>query len=208
MIVKALINSERASMVDVEISNQNVVDRKCISYRDFINLLLSSTENEELFRVGKLPYGYVDSKISLMDTTTFSVVIEVPKAERVLMYYGDMYQVPFPNILMYFYVEQGKLVGSKCFATCGEKETLYCYPFGNVYEDGKICWGNVSLPKIQKLEEINIFVSMFFSSGTNDDLYFNSRGMTQRAMLEELVKLDEFPDEMLQVSNVEREILF
>jgi hypothetical protein len=80
------------------------------------------------------------------------VMLETPaRREREVQYSiggGKItrFSVPFPGLLFAFCLERKRLISSWCFAL---KESvikpsvfLYVFPFGNVYEDGKICWGN------------------------------------------------------------------
>lgn len=210
MLVKAIISSENTNIVETEVTKGNgEIERKCVSLESYIAALKNCTEKEEEFiHLGQLPYGYVDSKISISELSTFSVVVQLPKDIRPIMYYEGVYQVPFPSLFMYFNVIESKVVESKCFAAVGDETKLYHYPFGNVHSNGKICWGNMNLPKVQTLEEVNVLVSMFLSSDTNDDLFStNQVGMTQRALIEEIKVLKEFPVEKLRVSDYDKTII-
>lgn len=57
-----------------------------------------------------------------------------------------------------------------------QSQSLYHFPLGNVYTDGRICWGSrrsKKLPTSITLANIGAFVDAFFSSTFNTDLRIN-----------------------------------
>lgn len=50
---------------------------------------------------------------------------------------------------------------------------IYQFPYGNVYShDHKICWGNLELPTIRNIADVERLVEMFFSASINGDLFY------------------------------------
>jgi len=147
-------------------------------------------------RLGQLPDGYVDALY--VDSENFKVCIEVPAGIRNITYYGDVFFIPFPALLFRLTVSKGKIVSSKVVAELNGY--CYCYPFGNVYTDGRICWGSTALPKITCLSDVNQVIQLFFGSETNNDLYSAGRNVpnkkqyvNQRGLFEFLEKKLKFP---------------
>ena len=67
---------------------------------------------------------------------------------------------------------------SYCFALkrdasgmIGPASRLCYYPFGNVYDNGKICWGNTVFPKMTSIKDAEKLIQAFFDAETNNDLY-------------------------------------
>lgn len=49
---------------------------------------------------------------------------------------------------------------------------IYQFPYGNVFSgDHRICWGNLELPDIRGLEDIEVLTEMFFTAAVNGDLF-------------------------------------
>lgn len=97
--------------------------------------------------------------------------------------------VAFPGLLLAALctVERsGKLVfstgASRLYATAGpilrETDGLYSFPFGNVYTDGRICWGNTDPCKgVSNLTQVGAVLDTFLYGLMNDDLYSGSMGL-------------------------------
>lgn len=202
MKLKAIINSECSSLVEVEIEEDNKeMIRRSMSYCDFYKCLNKAALNETMFHLGKLPHGYVDSEISLMDPSTFTCVVRLSKEKRLLLYYGEVFEVPFPELIFKFGIVSGNVTYSVCYA-CVDNQ-LYHYPYGNVHMDGKICWGNIRIPSITTLADVDILVSLFLASATNDDLFISMNGCaTQRALVAKIKHLEDFPINYLKEANV------
>lgn len=189
--------------------------RKRITLDSFLRAVSDSITEEQQFRnIGTLPYGYITGAISATATKECKVTLQLPAETRPVLYYNKAYTVPFPSIV--FYLEAGKkgnIVNSLCYAATAPitpNTPLYHYPFGNVYDTGAICWGNIGLPTISALKDFEQLLTLFFSAETNDDLWksYDSGAKTQREMLEKLSKMEKFPDEWLSVYSLESSKLF
>lgn len=147
--------------------------------------------------LGPIPEGYLESCYS--SPGNFRIWITLPAKIRTLMYYGQVCQIPFPSLLFYFEVIKTNISKSCLYAFHGkaaEGIPLYRYPFGNVYENGNICWGNTQLPRILSLKDVEHLTEMFFMSDTNDDLFQSICHRTQRELLYSLK--GDFPLSKLQ----------
>ena len=141
----------------------------------------------------------------------YKVLLQIPSAKRAVFYYGTSYYVPFPSIVFLFETgPRGNLTKSQCVAAGNiSNNEFYHYPFGNVYDDYSICWGNVFLPQISEMRDFDKITTAFFTSDTNDDLWtapISQNIKTQRNMLEELSKMDFFPKDWLRPCHFNAEI--
>ena len=152
-------------------------------------------------RIGRLPQGYYDGALSPAENT-FKMAVSIPAAVRPVQYFDTVYVVPFPALMFIFCIATGRINVSKVVAldtdVPQEDSIVYHYPLGNVYDDGKICWGNIALPGISNPLELPKAVSAFFASETNNDLYEVVDGRQQRQLLEELSNADTFPKRYLR----------
>ena len=84
-------------------------------------------------------------------------------------------QIPFPPCLFVFDVSGRKLIMTKVFALQAllstENDDLYSFPFGNIYDDNKVCWGTAKLPAIQNPMNLISVISVFLDSNFNGDLF-------------------------------------
>lgn len=212
MEMLAKITGDATNLVEVEITTDDyVVQRKTVSYNDFVaSLSASSVRSEDYITLGAMPQGYYSGKISAANEYNFECVVIVPEGNRCLMYYETAMIIPFPEIVFKFTVIQGNLTMSYCFAHIQGDDNLYRYPFGNVYPDGKICWGRTKIPAIDRLCDLDKVVELFFGSKTNDDLFSpgdnvkkNERTITQRGLVTSLnSSTEEFPKELLVQSKM------
>jgi hypothetical protein len=120
--------------------------------------------------------------------------------------------VPFPEILFVVCVREKRIAESRLFACIPPigrpHDRLYRFPFGNVYEDGRICWGNMTLPQIDEPIVLDSVVGRFFSSVfsghlVNGTSMFNPPQdvVNLRTLLEHLAGQEHFPDRILRMSD-------
>jgi hypothetical protein len=121
--------------------------------------------------------------------------------------------VPFPEVLLVFGVRNKRIVESSlyaCIPPVGRTyDRLYRFPFGNVYENGGVCWGNVEHPEVGEPIVLDSVVSRFFTSvfsghivhGTN--MFHAPEGVVNlRTLLEHLSGQEHFPDRILKPSDI------
>lgn len=212
--ITATIDAENSGNVQIMVAyDDESVEKKNLPLLTFSNLFRHAIEDsgdvQKVSRVGRLPGGFLDGGYDA-EAQIMEAVIYVPGDIRPIRYYGKAYFVPFPNMVFKFQTKKGKVVISQVFAVegdprQGEPAKLCRYPFGNVYDNGKICWGRNTLPQITEMREFDFLVSMFFGSETNDDLYQGvkvvhegkSVDLDQRSLLEMLKGKKEFPGQIL-----------
>ena len=196
--------------------DDNIAFIKNISYHDYLAILQNSTvsDGERVKRIGTLPFGWYDGGYE-ESTGTYEAILHLPAAERPFIYYGKSYVVPFPGLVFYLKAQKGNVTCSRLFALAedgiSETSVLHHYPYGNVYDDGKICWGgnDVNMPKIQCFKDFEKVVELFFGAETNNDLYqspeLKKDGKKVEMSQSELVMLlegkEKFPVEFLRKSN-------
>lgn len=205
------VDLRNPGIVDVEmvriVEGINEITKKCISYEDFLAIVNNSTKADNFLHVGKLPEGYYDAILD-KDEMGFKCLVVVPEGLKPIIYYSDIYMVPFPKLMFYFKVRTGILKESKVYALksgrISDKTTLYKYPFGNVYDGGKICWGGNVINGIYELRKVERIISTFFGSPTNDDLWGKCINVpsddprrVQRGLLESLNMEKTFPEDIL-----------
>lgn len=197
MKITSIIDSDSADVV-VRIENNGTEVQKTISFREYRNACTNvSLEEMMVPRIGRLPDGFVDGG---MYDGVQEAIIKVPKGNRPFNYLGTEYIIPYPDVVFYIVTQQGHAKITKVWFA-DDEGVLYHYPFGNVYEDAQICWGQNVLPKVANMKELERFIEIFFSAITNDDLYrvVNAEidgkrvRLTQRDYLEHVSKMDAFP---------------
>lgn len=194
-------SNEMLNEVSVHITDEKGIEtRKVLHMSEFLGILEDCATGSEMLHIGELPEGFYDGAIS-QEETTFRLAVLVPAGVRPLNYFGDMYMVPFPALMFTFVVTGGSITRSKVFAldtdVPNDKSVVYHYPYGNVYGEGKICWGTNHLERISKKKDINSVVALFFGSETNNDLFRTGKYPTQRMLLEEMKTAKTFPRECL-----------
>lgn len=214
------IKDDVADVVHVQAtSDSGETVKKILPMKKYIELLTDSMEDShKMVAIGQIPNGYYDGKIHPYEPDTFSVTIALPKGLQQIVYGTSSYSVPVPGLVFVIEVKKQRIIKSVVYAYKGElteDSPLYHYPFGNVYCNGKICWGGNSLPKCNVMKDVDKVIALFFGSPTNDDLYSPESNfldppeyvLSQRAFLEFLKGKDEFPENILmETGNVLAEV--
>ncbi len=202
MVIVSVIDSESTDVV-VRIEDKGTEVLKTISFQEYRNACNNVMLNgERVPRIGQLPHGFFNG--GSLDGVQ-EAIIRIPKGKRPIHYMGKEFIIPFPDVVFHFVTEQGKPKTTKVWFA-DDKGVLYHYPFGNVYDDGRICWGANVLPHIADLKEMERLVSIFFDATTNNDLYKSpcvtldgkEVQLNQRDYIEYVSRLDAFPIEWLR----------
>lgn len=199
-----------------------------VSYRDGDNLIEKDVSLEDYKRiingsvqevttwvdVPKVPSQIYDFQISSKgEADGYRVIIHVKEGMKPFSYAGDIMRIPFPGIVFYLEIIKGDIREKKVYAVkdeilCPDTE-LYHYPFGNVYDDGRICMGNISV-NIPTIQDSLKFVDAFFEGRTNSDLSRNKNtmGYTQGELLTKVRGKETYPKELLLSLNKKLNNLF
>lgn len=135
---------------------------------------------------------------------TFEAVMVFPAQKRGFSFAEKIFYIPFPALVMKVVYVNGLKKADAVFALDTDEpeanSSLYNYPFGNVYADGHICFGNIKVD-VSCLEEAPRVFEDFICGKTNGDLYYQNvrgkSGKSQGEFVEYLSGLDEFPKEEL-----------
>lgn len=201
MKITSVIDTTK-SLVTVKIEeNDGTEIRKEILFREYQKACMGVEVDASVQRIGQLPKGFVDGGV---EGNALEAIIRVPGGKRPFIYYETEYLVPFPDMVFHFIAQRGRPTLTTVHFM-DEQGNLYHYPFGNVYSNASICWGQNMLPKIDCLRDFDKLVSLFYSAPTNDDLYSKVEAkikgekvsLSQRDLLELVSKKDVFPQELL-----------
>ena len=121
----------------------------------------------------------------------------------------EVQRYPIPPVLIKLIFENGILDTTHLWATSSSflrtyNPPLYYFPYGNVYSDSRLCWGNVKYKEDYSPSSVDYNVSLIFTSSYNDDLGRNigtfgygHRDLTSLDHLKNLKDKDVFPEEQL-----------
>lgn len=187
---------------------------KYVDAEHFLKALNKSRVNEDAFcRIGKIPQYYYDGAIRRDTEKRISgkIMLIVPKINTVVQFEKTRYKIPFPALLFFYSIRNGKITETQVYALKGgqwnDKSVLYNYPFGNVNTySHTVCWGNNVLPEIEDLQKLDVICSLFYTSPCNNDYY--KAGVSTiwkienlRNIFEKLTEISDFPEEILVTSN-------
>ena len=155
--------------------------------------------------IGKIPFGYYDGAVSMCNSKLCADIVTVLPASMQMMQYEDtQYDVCIPSLVFSFHVDKGRLKDTRVFTLKDEKPTddsvLYRYPFGNVHNNGEVCWGSNAFPDILEIKRLEMIMTLFIQSPCNSDLYQSEKciGMKDvplRELFEQLRNVQSFPKE-------------
>jgi len=226
----------------LEVNSKHSIKEKVVTYEDFIDILNSSTsvsinssDERNTLPAGTVffDYGSNDSKTGIdIDKKTLGILIR--KKRGILVFNQKPLEIAIPNLLFTFSINKGKysvavnIVLDKDIETfpfidsVTLKSEFSTYPtvFPNTYNDGRVCWGNASLPKvISSSQDCYDIINTFFVSSFNNDLLdmdridvdylietyhsaIDKKTLSKTAVLYELflqtlAKLDSFDDKLI-----------
>ena len=191
----AVSDEETFAKVRVEFSfGDGSAVQKTVTMADFIRAMSTiEAEQERCLEIGQIPNGFYDGVLIQNKEQSFDVIITVSAHLGVIYLFGVPKQVVFPDLALKR-DESGMI---------GPASRLCYYPFGNVYDNGKICWGNTVFPKMTSIKDAEKLIQSFFDAETNNDLYQNRivehpEFKEQSGLLETLKEMEVFPQKWLQ----------
>jgi len=174
----------------------NIVQYKNVHLKDIV---------EELVKANKIGTGLLPHNTLFFQGTgvKYSVGIKAPGRIKRFIYRDKSYNIPLPDCLFIINVDNTYIQNSYLYSTISfnSSSRLYHFPFGNVYDDGRICWGYNQLPRITDKQQLDGVVITFFDSPYNGDLYttrYNGEGLFLPQLLNKLKKLKQFPNQLLK----------
>ncbi len=157
--------------------------------------------------IGKIPFGYYDGAIGMCNSKLCADIVTVlPASMQIMQYENTQYDVCVPSLVFSFHVNKGRLMNTRVFTLKDEEPTdnsvLYRYPYGNVYEDGRVCWGSNVFPDICEIKRLEMVMTLFIQTPCNSDLYRSEECIGQndvplRELFEQLRNVQIFPEEYL-----------
>lgn len=181
---------------------------------DELLVAMKNAKNMDVFyRIGRLPQNYYDGTIRREPDKTISghMLLTVPKQRIPLQFEETKYTIPFPALLFCFNISHGRVGGTEVYALTGtqwnDKSVLYNYPYGNVnVYSHQVCWGSNRLPDITELRKLDVACSLFYDSPCNNNHFTSERSVkwktdNLRNVLEKLKEKEEFPDNLLVMSD-------
>ena len=191
--------------------------QKDVSIEDLISHLAQNHQ----FSTGLLPQG---TRLYKGTGANYTIAIEMPAKIRPLRYQrvndrdrrtNEAAQIPFPICIFVFKVGSNAIRRSDLYCARNAMqrvEDVLCYfPFGNVYSEGNICWGNTGLPTVSAPMGLVSVINTFFDSVYNGDLFDRANIRTTdeifgdggriasfHALVRYLDGKPEFPTEMLR----------
>lgn len=164
----------------VSLHEGGVIKEKCI-HTDDLSAILAK---QHTMNTGILP---PNTRYFQGNNTNYIIAIEAPaKMRRFLLHsntqqreMGDKYKpkqlnIPFPHCLFTFKISNKIL--SDTWVHCLESrllspnDILKTFPFGNVYDNGSVCWGQIAYNDINSPIDLIAKISMFFDAPFNGDL--------------------------------------
>lgn len=155
--------------------------------------------------IGKIPFGYYDGAISICSGKLCAdIVTMLPASMQMMKYENTQYDVCMPSLVFSFHVNKGRMENTRVYTLKDEKPTdnsvLYRYPYGNVHDDGRICWGTNAFPDIHEIKRLETAMTLFIQSPCNSDLYRSEKCIGQkdvplRDLFEQLRNVQSFPEE-------------
>lgn len=146
-----------------------------------IDELISGLISDHKLSTGLLPNG---TRLFSGGGNNYNIHIEMPAKIRDMKIFRlnsdgskkihETIQIPYPTCTFSFCVIDKKIHDIRIFSTKhpiqSESDTMFMFPFSNVYADGRVCWGGVKLPGIKTPMELIDVINMFLSSDFNGDL--------------------------------------
>lgn len=178
---------------------------KYVAVQDLIEAFRDQTMSSPILPLGTIQYWRGPQHDTLS--------IYTPAHLRHMSLCGVEYQhMPIPATIFVFEMYRGEdslfLGNSAVFVTTtefrGPQTLLYKFPFGNVFDDCRICWGEVS-HSLQSVYQAGSLVDLFLGSNFNTDLLGHfPRNLWENSEEPELVMLwrqvagqNKFPQEWL-----------
>ena len=167
----------------------------------------SVVETGELTPIGEIPFGYYNGAVGIRNNKLKADIVTVlPASMQMMQYENTQYDVCVPSLVFSFHVDKGRLEKTRVFVLKDDKPTgnsvLYRYPFGNVYDDGRVCWGSNVFPDILEIKRLEMVMTLFIQSPCNSDLYKSEKcigvkDIPLRELFDQLHNKQDFPEEYL-----------
>ena len=125
-------------------------------------------------------------------------IIKKEKGKVDFQYYNNKFNVHTPSLLFAVVIKDDIISSVKVFALkedfLTENTELYAYPFSNVYNNGRICFGanNISSKKFKDFKDILSIPSMFLNMPSTHELRNRNKYNMEYKLLLEHLESNEF----------------
>lgn len=201
---KSFIDEDGNLYFDVHYQRTNEVIEKRLSVCTFISLLDGNLRAEEKYvKIPRLASNVYVAKISCNDKSSFDCLCIYKAGKRAFSIGGMLLRIPFPTLLMYTKIRKGIRTEIRIFALDtnepNDDSRIYEYPFANVYQDGRVCMGNILSDQVESIKDIDDIFEDFICGITNEHLYHmqNKLGLTQLELVKHIEKKKVFPKKLL-----------
>ena len=199
MDICAKFSTHESNEVKLIMKNEDgIVTNKTISFFNFKEAINECSNDYNYLRINLLPNCFYNGYFVAQKPLTGRLALFVPGQLQRMAYENgkDSGLVPYPSLMFFFTVKEGKIDKSTVFAVkesklqdINDETPLYNYPYGNVSPfSGRICWGSNSLPKIKSFRELDTHVTLFINSPTNNDLFQPLSSVSKDITLISLIK--------------------
>lgn len=170
---------------------------KAIEYDDLTEMFSRNFIETPILPAGTIYYAKKDgSEVILFQDS--------PKIRQVLQssYGTSRHTIPTPNTIFGLGFRNSvlttSLVGTTVMPAFSLETTLKDYPFGNIYNDGRVCWGSAEIGHIDSIVQVNDVISEFYNASFNGDLFRSPNGESLRSYIESLEGQQFFPSQDLR----------
>lgn len=190
------ISPTRNTLIVEEQKPGGAVSYKEISPLELYFAINNSYTSRDFLSSGFLPENCLHVS---MNSVERHFVLWNPELRADITYKGVTYlNFPLPRLVFGVrMLEDGKVadcsIGVVADETPSPETPMFCYPFSNVYQDGKVCSGNNILPKYRKLTALKHFPRYLLELPDNDDMYDSAKNKLElghRELLEHLKDKD------------------
>lgn len=204
IVSKSFVDQLGNLYFDVSYRDGDELIEKRVPVEEYLALLDGNVRvQESLVTIPKLSENVIAAQIGSIDKSSFKSLSVYKADKRAFAIAGEFFRLPFPALLMYARVRKGARQEVSIFALDTDEPTneacLYHYPFGNVYEGGDVCMGNIVSEDITSIASVDRIFDDFICGVTNEHLYKmqNKLGLTQLELVKYIEKMDVFPTDLL-----------
>lgn len=213
------INNESPN-ANLTMEDNGLIKQKSVNIDDLVAVLASNYK----VSTGIVPVG---TRFFSGSALQYSILVELPAKIRDMAIsrlnsdgsktIKEVIKIAYPTLLFYFSIKNREANKVRIYSLKhpiqSEKDTLYMFPFSNVYHgDAKICWGGVLLPQVKTPLGIVDIINLFLSSNFNGDLSGRNVMPTKDGNINEysdfwsviayLKDKTDFPNEILKTTNI------
>ena len=128
-----------------------------VTLKDFIDSI-SSTETQETIYydpINNIPDEVISFRLAKNHSLFSAKVIIQKKAGMCFFNYGgNVFNIPMPTLLFELYIKDQMVDTKKTkIYALNSKMEICAYPYTNVHDDCRICWGSLKIPKVNGLAE-------------------------------------------------------